>query len=159
MPRRHSRAHTRHHFIRVALKRRRKYLELKLDPWYDSHPLELSLGRFDNEQPHLGCHRARCGVCNPTERWHRGADRLAESGPGGGSGTKPVEDFCVSRRAHPALDARRDAVLTRIHRGSGESQQPRVSVIRLLRARCACAGRCRRETRQDMYSRDRGDRT
>jgi hypothetical protein len=78
VPRRHSRAHSRYHFVRVALKRRRKYLALKLDTSYDRYPPDLSLGRFDDEQPYLGCHRARCGVCHQTKRWHRGADRLAE---------------------------------------------------------------------------------
>jgi hypothetical protein len=70
---RHSRAHVRHHFIRVALARRRAYLDfLGTVPLY-AEPLDLSLGRFANEQPYLGCHRPRCGVCQPDKRWHRDA--------------------------------------------------------------------------------------
>jgi hypothetical protein len=75
----HSRAEVRHQFIRVALARRRRYLELNPGPSReDGVERDRSLGRFDNEQPYMGCHRASCGVCRPTKRWHRGADRLAE---------------------------------------------------------------------------------
>jgi hypothetical protein len=74
---RHSRAHTRHHFIRIALKRRRAVLELHPAWWLHRFDDDMSLGVFDNEQPYLGCRRARCGVCHPTKRWHRGADRAA----------------------------------------------------------------------------------
>jgi hypothetical protein len=75
---RHSRAHVRYHFVRVALARRRKYLESNAAQWDAPLALDLSLGRFDNEQPYLGCHRARCGLCHPDKRWYRGGDRLAE---------------------------------------------------------------------------------
>ena len=74
---RHSRAHTRHHFIRIARKRRKQFLELNPATLSFVAQLDLSLGRFDNEQPYLGCHRARCGLCHPTKRWHRSADRAA----------------------------------------------------------------------------------
>jgi hypothetical protein len=37
----------------------------------------LPRGRFAAEQPCLGCHRPRCGLCHPDKRWHRGADRVA----------------------------------------------------------------------------------
>jgi hypothetical protein len=74
---RHSRAHVRHHFVRVALAGRRAYLEMSA--WLPSQPelVDLALGRFAAEQPYLGCHRPRCGVCHPDKRWRRGADRLA----------------------------------------------------------------------------------
>jgi hypothetical protein len=74
---RHSRAHVRHHFIRIAPARRRAYLEMRA--WFPSQPelVDLSLGRFAAEQPYLGCHRPRCGICHPDKRWHHGADRLA----------------------------------------------------------------------------------
>jgi hypothetical protein len=75
---RHSRAEVRYQFVRVALARRRRYLALNPDRWEDGVERDLSLGRFDNEQPYTGCHRARCGLCHPDKRWHRGADRLAE---------------------------------------------------------------------------------
>jgi hypothetical protein len=74
---RHSRAHTRYHFIRVALKRRRTFLTLEGDSEYYREMPSLSLGCFDDEQPYLGCHRPRCGLCHPDKRWHRGADRAA----------------------------------------------------------------------------------
>jgi hypothetical protein len=74
--RRHSRAHTRHHFVRIALNRRRKFLELRPGE-ADEFPFDMSLGRFDDEQPYMGCHRARCGLCHPDKRWHRGGDRKA----------------------------------------------------------------------------------
>ena len=73
---RHSRAHVRHHLVRIALARRRAFLDLAALP-SDPELLDLSLGRFANEQPYLGCHRPRCGLCHPDKRWHRGADRLA----------------------------------------------------------------------------------
>ena len=74
---RHTRAHVRQHFIRIALARRRRYLEMS--PWLPSEPelVDLSVGRFAAEQPYLGCRRPRCGLCHPDKRWHRGADRLA----------------------------------------------------------------------------------
>ena len=73
---RHSRAHVRHHLVRIALARRRAFLDLAALP-SDPELLDLSLGRFAAEQPYLGCHRPRCGLCHPDKRWHRGADRLA----------------------------------------------------------------------------------
>jgi hypothetical protein len=73
----HSRAHTRHHFVRIARKRLRTFFEVHPDAVYRDGPWDLSLGRFDDEQAYLGCHRARCGLCHPSKRWHRGADRLA----------------------------------------------------------------------------------
>jgi hypothetical protein len=66
----------RHHLVRIALARRRAFLDLAALP-SDPELLDLSLGRFANEQPYLGCHRPRCGLCHPDKRWHRGADRLA----------------------------------------------------------------------------------
>ena len=68
----------RHHFIRIAKKRRRAFLELnsEADLVYYRTPLDLSFGRFADEQPYLGCHRPRCGLCHPDKRWHR-ADRAA----------------------------------------------------------------------------------
>ena len=74
---RHSPAHVRHHFIRVALKRRRVYLDTLLASPAEHERFDLALGRFDDGQPYLGCSRARCGICHPSKRWHRGADRLA----------------------------------------------------------------------------------
>ncbi len=62
---RHSRALVRHHFVRVALARRRAYLDLMAGLPPDETPVDLSLGRFADEQPHLGCHRPRCGLCHP----------------------------------------------------------------------------------------------
>ena len=77
-PQRHSRAHVRYHFIRIALKRRRAYLDtLDRSGPVGREPFDLALGRFDKGQPYLGCRRARCGLCHPTKRWHSGADRLA----------------------------------------------------------------------------------
>jgi hypothetical protein len=73
---RHSRAHTRYHFIRVALKRRRAFLALHPE-WMHELDYDLSLGLFDDEQRYMGCHRARCGLCRPGKRWHRSADRAA----------------------------------------------------------------------------------
>ena len=74
---RHSRAHARHHFVRVARKRRRAYLDATSYSWWTDGGVDLSLGRFADEQPYLGCRRARCGLCHPDKRWHRGADRMA----------------------------------------------------------------------------------
>ena len=74
---RHSRARARYHFVRVALKRRRAYLNATSYSWPADGGVDLSLGRFADEQPYLGCRRARCGLCRPGKRWHRGADRMA----------------------------------------------------------------------------------
>jgi hypothetical protein len=68
----------RYQFVRVALTRRRRYLALNPNGWEYGPAPDLYLGRFANEQPYMGCHRSRCGVCHPTKRWHTGADRLAE---------------------------------------------------------------------------------
>ena len=74
---RHSRVHVPHHFARVALARRRAYLDLMAGLPPGEAQLDLSLGRFADEQPNLGCHRPRCGICHPDKRWHRGGDRIA----------------------------------------------------------------------------------
>jgi hypothetical protein len=74
---RHSRAHVRHHFVRVALNRRRTYLATHDASSGAREQFDLALGRFDKGQPYLGCRRPRCGICHPSKRWHSGADRLA----------------------------------------------------------------------------------
>jgi hypothetical protein len=38
---------------------------------------EPVLGRLEDEQQYLGCHRARCGICHPEKRWSCG-DRERE---------------------------------------------------------------------------------
>ena len=68
---RHSRAHVRFR-DRVVAKRARQ--ARKLQWWFDPDWTPVG-GRLENEQWYLGCHRARCGVCNPDKRWRRGADR------------------------------------------------------------------------------------
>jgi hypothetical protein len=47
----------RHHFVRIALKRRRAYLDTTSDSWWTDGGIDLSLGRFADEQPCLGCLR------------------------------------------------------------------------------------------------------
>ena len=76
-PHRHSRAHVRHHFVRVALNRRRTYLDMLGAHGREHERFDVALGRFDKRQPYLGCGRPGCGICHPSKRWHRGADRLS----------------------------------------------------------------------------------
>jgi hypothetical protein len=67
MPR-HSRAHVRFHRDRIV--RNREAQARHVAGIETDRPGELA-----NAQALLGCGRARCGVCHPTKRWHRGTDR------------------------------------------------------------------------------------
>lgn len=71
---RQSRARRRYHRDRIVAKRaaQAKRLAEWLSP--DHGP---SLGRLEDEQWYLGCHRPRCGVCHPQKRWSSG-DRQRE---------------------------------------------------------------------------------
>jgi len=57
-----TRARRRYHRDRVVAKRAAEARRLGAEP----APV---LGRLDDEQRYLGCHRARCGVCHPDKRW------------------------------------------------------------------------------------------
>lgn len=57
---RHSRAHVGHHFVRVALKRRRAYLDILTGSPGEHQRLDLALGQFDDGQPYFGCPSPVC---------------------------------------------------------------------------------------------------
>jgi hypothetical protein len=70
-----SRARRRYHRDRIVAKRAAQAVRLAALVGYpESAPV---LGRLDNEQYYLGCHRTRCGICHPAKRWNYG-DRERE---------------------------------------------------------------------------------
>jgi len=70
---RHSGAHVRFHRDRVPAARAARYRAIARDV-----DLPVRLGQLEDEQALLGCRRPGCGVCPPSKRWYRTADRLAE---------------------------------------------------------------------------------
>lgn len=46
--------------------------------WWREPDFEPVLGRLEDEQWYLGCHRARCGVCHPEKRWSYGDRQRAK---------------------------------------------------------------------------------
>lgn len=63
MPNRPSAARRRFHRDRVVAKRAVQARQRPLQPE------DIVLGRLDDEQWYLGCHRARCGLCHEDKRW------------------------------------------------------------------------------------------
>ena len=65
----------RFHRDRIVRKRQDEYRRLHLDRSPDSPRRVLPNGRLEDRQAYLACGRAKCGLCHPGKRWHRGADR------------------------------------------------------------------------------------
>ena len=82
---RHSRAHVRHHLVRIALARRRAFLDLAALP-SDPELLDLSLGRFAAEQPTSAATARAAASATPTSAGTVAPTASPPSGPGGGSG-------------------------------------------------------------------------
>ena len=70
-----SAARRRLHRDRIVAKRAAQARRLA---WLPEPDVEPVLGRLEDEQWYLGCHRARCGLCHPEKRWSYGERQRAK---------------------------------------------------------------------------------